>query len=110
MFKRVAEFFQVMFRRICSGKVKFPPTVSQEARDLLLQMLAPCAADRLTVKQLTEHSWFRTDLPPGMLELNDQLLQIPSNLQQGFCQQSEAEILAITAKAQRRGPSSKKKV
>lgn len=104
------EALQMMFRRICSGKVKFPPTVSQEARDLLLQMLAPCAADRLTVKQLTEHSWFRTDLASGMLELNDHLLQIPSNLQQGFCKQSEAEILAITAQAQRRVPASKKKL
>lgn len=104
------EALQMMFRRICSGKVKFPPTVSQEARDLLLQMLAPCAADRLTVKQLTEHSWFRTDLAPGMLELNDHLLQIPSNLQQGFCKQSEAEILAITAQAQRRVPASKKRL
>ena len=99
------EALQVMFRRICSGKVKFPPSVSEDAKDLLLQMLAPSAAERLTVKQLTEHRWFRTDLALGMLELNDQLLQIPSNLQQGFCKQNEAEILAITAQAQRRRSS-----
>lgn len=104
------EALQVMFRRICSGKVKFPSSVSSEARQLLLQMLAPQAADRLTVKQLTENSWFRTDLPAGMLELNDQLLQIPSTLQQGFCKQTEAEILTITAQAQRRSKSSQKHI
>jgi len=48
--------------------------ISQECHALLQQLLNPDPAQRITVQGILDNPWFRVDLAPGLLEMNQRLL------------------------------------
>merc|ERR1712083_32437 len=59
----VADKMADLFEKIKRGRYTTPDFVTQEATDLLSRMLTVDVDDRITIRQIREHSWFRKDLP-----------------------------------------------
>merc|ERR1712232_280524 len=59
----VADKMACLFEKIKRGRYTTPAYVTQEAADLLSKMLKVDVDDRITIRQIREHSWFRKDLP-----------------------------------------------
>lgn len=70
--------------------------LSTECNDLMACLLEVDPDKRITVPEVLKHPWFVQELPEGMANLNNNLLQIPLSLQSGNCRQSEEEIIQIT--------------
>ena len=75
--------------------------LTPECTDLLTRLLEVDPDKRITVQQILKHPWFVKDLPPGMADLNVNLLQVPLSLQSSGCKQTEEEIVEITNRAVR---------
>lgn len=73
--------------------------LKEECYDLLGRLLEVDPDKRISVQQVLKHPWFTQDMPDGLQNLNDNLLQIPLSMQTGSCRQSEEELSAMTAKA-----------
>ncbi|ERN18668.1 hypothetical protein AMTRI_Chr12g272980 [Amborella trichopoda] len=55
-----------MYRKIYKGDFKCPPWISPESRRIILRLLDPNPATRITTAKLMETSWFKkTKLPPA---------------------------------------------
>mmetsp|Transcript_18816 Transcript_18816/g.32119 ORF Transcript_18816/g.32119 Transcript_18816/m.32119 type:complete len:375 (-) Transcript_18816:784-1908(-) len=65
-----------MMARILQVQWTIPSDVpiSAECRDLLSRMLVLDPTKRLTMQQITEHPWFRLNLPPDALAMNTNFL------------------------------------
>jgi anti-sigma factor RsiW len=59
---------------------------------LLNRLLEPEPGKRATVADVMEDAWFRVDLPPNALGMNDKYLALPP-----AAEQTEAEIEAVVA-------------
>ena len=70
--------------------------LSPECNDLMVRLLEVDPDKRITVPEVLKHPWFVQELPEGMANLNNNLLQIPLSLQSGNCRQSEEEIVQLT--------------
>ena len=86
------------------GKVRSETTralqgLTEECYDILGRLLEVDPDKRITVQQVLKHPWFTQDMPEGLQDLNNNLLQIPLSMQTGSCGQSEEELSALTAKA-----------
>ena len=73
--------------------------LTAECTDLLCRLLEVDPDKRISVQQVFKHPWFLQDLPEGLQDLNNNLLQIPLSMQTGSCRQSEEELAALAAKA-----------
>ena len=47
--------------------------VSKECRDLLSKILVDKPEKRITIPEIQRHPWYQEDLPPGVIEMNDNL-------------------------------------
>lgn len=70
--------------------------LSPECNDVMTRLLEVDPDKRITVPEVLKHPWFMQELPEGMANLNNNLLQIPLSLQSGNCKQSEEEIVQLT--------------
>lgn len=68
--------------------------LSAECKNLLRQLLHPDSEKRVKMAGIMADPWFRTDLPPDALNMNDKYLANTRT-----CTQSESEIRAIVAAA-----------
>ena len=73
--------------------------LTPECSDLLSRLLEVDPDKRITVQQVLKHPWFLEDMPEGLQDLNNNLLQIPLSMQTGGCRQSEEELSALASKA-----------
>jgi serine/threonine-protein kinase SRK2 len=66
----------VMLQRILNVEYGFPShvRVSDPCKDLLARILVADPSKRITVPEILEHPWFKTDLPEGVSEMNDRLV------------------------------------
>ena len=77
--------------------------LTPECTDLLSRLLEVDPDKRITVQRVLKHPWFVQDLPDGLEDLNNNLLQIPLSMQSGGCRQTEEELSALAAKATQTG-------
>ncbi|PPQ89977.1 hypothetical protein CVT25_009617 [Psilocybe cyanescens] len=54
---------QVLFQKISQGNFHIPSYLSQDARSLIVSMLAVDPVKRITIPEITQHPFFTTDLP-----------------------------------------------
>lgn len=73
-----SERLQRILHRIMKVDYVFPAhaTISDECKDMMRRVLVANPSQRLSLKQIQEHPWFKQDLPPGSLEYNDWALQL----------------------------------
>jgi len=57
------ENIRSLFRKIKNGIYTIPPHVSSGARDLISKMLVVDPLKRITIQQIMQHPWYRTNLP-----------------------------------------------
>lgn len=64
-------------QRILNVDYHFPPLaeISPGCRDLLSQLLVADPRRRMQMADIWKHPWFRENLPEGVAEMNDHLLQ-----------------------------------
>ncbi|DBA91767.1 TPA: hypothetical protein ACH3X1_003357 [Trebouxia sp. C0004] len=67
----------VMLQRILNVEYGFPSNirVSDDCKDLLKQILVADPSRRLGIPQIMEHPWFTTELPAGVSEMNQRLVE-----------------------------------
>eukprot|EP00887_Chlorella_sp_A99_P001753 scaffold19.g1753.t1 len=84
-------------QRILALDYSFPPDVdlTPECRDLISHILVSDPAARITIAEIQEHPWFRTDLPPGVSKMMAQTFSPRPG------SQSEADIRAVVEEAGR---------
>ena len=65
----------VVMQRILKVDYTFPPQVkaSRECRDMLDRILVADPKKRITIPEIQRHPWYRKDLPPGVVDMNDHL-------------------------------------
>eukprot|EP00884_Botryococcus_braunii_P011516 jgi/Botrbrau1/20365/Bobra.0006s0030.1 len=65
-----------MLQRILKVDYAFPANVplSAECKDLVSRLLVANPANRITLPEILRHPWYLLDLPPGVAEMNDELL------------------------------------
>lgn len=80
----------------CFGAIQ---GLTPECYDLLDKLLKVDPDKRITVQQVLQHPWLVQDMPENLVEMNNNLLQIPLSMQTGSCRQSEEEVAALAAKA-----------
>ncbi len=80
----------------CPGAIQ---GLTPECYDLLDKLLEVDPDKRITVQQVLQHPWLVQDMPENLVEMNNNLLQIPLSMQTGSCRQSEEEVAALAAKA-----------
>lgn len=63
-------------QRILQVDYTFPKRIplSSECKDLLSRLLVANPANRITLPEILQHPWYLQDLPPGVAEMNDELL------------------------------------
>ncbi|KAK9828792.1 hypothetical protein WJX72_002102 [[Myrmecia] bisecta] len=68
--------FQRAVKRILNAEYDIPDCipVSAECQDLLSHILVADPAKRYTIEQIQQHPWYRVDLPPGVIHMNEQCL------------------------------------
>lgn len=64
-----------MIQRIINVEYVMPTGVSAEAQDLLRKLLVADPQGRLTVEGILAHPWYNTELPAGVLEMNNVMLE-----------------------------------
>jgi serine/threonine-protein kinase SRK2 len=69
--------------------------LSPECHALLHQLLNPNPAERISVEGIIANPWFRQDLEPGVLEMNEQYLQ----LEPPVAHQTDEQITAVVQQA-----------
>eukprot|EP00884_Botryococcus_braunii_P022447 jgi/Botrbrau1/8887/Bobra.0148s0007.1 len=94
--------FQKVVERIQKVDYRFPDDipVSDECKDLISKILVADHAKRYTIKQILEHPWYKKDLPPGVLVMQDKCLHLKAS---GDSIQTEEAINLIVAKAANQG-------
>lgn len=70
--------------------------VSEDCKDLLSKVLVGRPNKRYTIQQIQRHPWFLKDLPPGVIQMNNECLKL-RNHSSGF--QSDTEIQDIVMQA-----------
>ena len=62
-------------QRILKVDYEFPPQVraSKECRDILGRILVAEPKRRITIPEIQRHPWYQKDLPPGVVDMNDNL-------------------------------------
>lgn len=66
--------YQKLLRRsIRDLDYRIPSTMSRQAADLIKRSLS-YAEDRISIKEILQHPWFLTRLPPNALQMNAELL------------------------------------
>ncbi|GMH40445.1 hypothetical protein BSKO_08349 [Bryopsis sp. KO-2023] len=86
--------FEVM-QRIMKIDFKVPGYVSSGCRDLISKIMQEDPNDRLTIRGIMKHPWYREGLPPDALTMNDVYLK--ASQKSGL--QSDAEISKIVREA-----------
>lgn len=56
--------------------------LSSSCHELLNLLLVPNPATRISLEGIKQHPWFTVDLPPGAMEMNQQLLKEGSNMEE----------------------------
>jgi len=66
---------QLMIQRILRLQYKIPENgdVSPELRDLLSKMLVDDPQQRISMCEIQRHPWYLTDLPEGVMDMNNEL-------------------------------------
>ncbi|KAL3132788.1 hypothetical protein ABBQ38_006715 [Trebouxia sp. C0009 RCD-2024] len=95
----VQAVLQKMLPRILKADYQKPQGLTDDCYDILSRLLEVDPDKRITVQQILKHPWFTQDMPEGLQNLNDNLLQIPLSMQTGCCIQTEDELSALTTKA-----------
>ena len=87
---------QSAFRRMKAQDYALPDSLglTPECRTLLKSLLHPDVATRIPMAGIMADPWFRTDLPPDALTMNDKYLANTRT-----CTQSESDIRAIVGAA-----------
>lgn len=70
--------------------------VSEDCKDLLSKVLVGRPNKRYTIQQIQKHPWFVKDLPPGVIQMNNECLKL-RNHSSGF--QTDTEIQNIVMQA-----------
>lgn len=70
--------------------------VSAECKDLLSKVLVGRPSKRYTVQEIQKHPWYLKDLPPGVIQMNNECLKL-RNHSSGF--QTDIEIQNIVMQA-----------
>jgi len=52
-----------LYQKIKECKYSMPPTLSDEAKDLIFRMLQLDPMDRITIPEIKNHRWFKNNLP-----------------------------------------------
>lgn len=86
--------FEVM-QRIMNLDFKIPSHVSSSCRDLILKIMKDDPKERLTIRGIMKHPWYREGLPPDALTMNDVYLK--ASEKSGL--QTDAEIATIVREA-----------
>eukprot|EP00879_Flechtneria_rotunda_P029286 GHRR01031625.1.p1 GENE.GHRR01031625.1~~GHRR01031625.1.p1 ORF type:complete len:152 (-),score=56.62 GHRR01031625.1:351-806(-) len=86
-----------MLRKMKNQEYYLPDSLnlSPECKNLLKQLLHPEVEKRIKMQGIMADPWFRTDLPPDALNMNDKYL----SQKQRSCPQSESDINSIVAAA-----------
>lgn len=74
---------QKMIQRILKVDYDFPPQVkaSKECRAILSRILVAQPTKRITIPEIQRHPWYLKDLPPGVVDMNDNLPPVSPNAQ-----------------------------
>lgn len=66
---------------------EFPAHVraSKECRDMLSRILVSEPKKRITIPEIQRHPWYVKDLPPGVVDMNDNLPPPSPNAQVTTC-------------------------
>jgi serine/threonine-protein kinase SRK2 len=56
--------------------------VSEGCKDLLTRLLVADPPSRMSIDEIKAHPWFLLSLPPGALDMNDQLMQTSADLRE----------------------------
>ncbi|DBB12672.1 hypothetical protein WJX82_009176 [Trebouxia sp. C0006] len=91
----------VMLQRILNVEYGFPPNirVSDDCKDLMKRILVADPSKRLSIPQIMEHPWFTTDLPAGVTEMNQRLVEEAEAGDLPLGSQSMAETMRIVRHA-----------
>lgn len=65
----------LMQNRLVSADYVFPTGVSDDFRSLIMGILKPKPSERLSVKEIFKHPWFKTGLARGSFLINNMLIQ-----------------------------------
>lgn len=68
---------QILYARICAGRVKVPMTVSAECEDLLYKMLEPDPGKRLISSEVMRHPWVAKGMGAEFLTFNESPALVP---------------------------------
>jgi serine/threonine protein kinase len=65
-----------LLQRILRVDYEFPSSVklSTDCKDLISRLLVADPTKRITLPEILRHPWYLQDLPPGVAEMNDELL------------------------------------
>lgn len=74
---------QKMIQRILRVDYRFPShiRVSNDLLDLLMKILVREPSKRITIEEIQNHRWYRKNLPPGVKEMNSNLVVPHEGLQ-----------------------------
>lgn len=63
-------------QRILKVDYQFPQNVplSEDCKDLLSRLLVADPAQRITLLEILRHPWYLEALPPGVAEMNEELI------------------------------------
>jgi len=77
---------QVCLQRILKVDYELPPQVkaSKECRAMLSRILVAQPTKRITIPEIQRHPWYLKDLPPGVVDMNDNLPPVSPNAQVGY--------------------------
>ena len=93
---------QTIHKQILQGCPSLPEgvTVSDDCKNLLQQLLNPNPKQRITMERIMQHPWFRYNMTPEVLRMNEVLLKGSSRGLTGSAGgQSDAEIAAVVGRA-----------
>lgn len=76
---------QKMIQRILRVEVNYPRSLSPECHDLLSKILVREPHKRITVEGIQSHPWYMKNLPPGVKEMNNNLVIPHEGLQVCWC-------------------------
>lgn len=74
------DYIPSLFKKINEGRFTIPPFVPNDVRELLEGMLRVNPAERLTMSQIRQHSWFQENLPAYLRPLPLDDLSRPNHL------------------------------
>ena len=70
--------------------------MSDDCKDLLSKVLVGRPSKRYTIQEIQKHPWYLKDLPPGVIQMNNECLKL-RNYSSGF--QTNDEIQSIVMQA-----------